>query len=185
MLTAALQSRGLKPASVLAANREHGDRLRYMGGCRCADCRRANSRYEGDRARARKAGDWNGIVPAQKARTHLLKLARLGVGRRAVGASTDIGDTILHAIRQGTRKRIRARTERLILAVGVAQGGEARLVDAKRTWKLIDELIEEGYSIKRLATEMGFKNPSLQFGRERVTARTAAKVERLHRRLTT
>ena len=65
-----LAQRGLKPASELAAKRPHGDRLRYVAGCRCDLCRKANSTYERERQKARAAGDWNGIVDAAKARQH-------------------------------------------------------------------------------------------------------------------
>lgn len=61
----AIESRGLKPVAELAEQRSHGDRLKYLAGCRCVPCRAANSRYEVARAAARKAGDWNGLVPAR------------------------------------------------------------------------------------------------------------------------
>lgn len=65
-----LAARGLKPIAQLAANRDHGDRVRYLAGCRCTDCRRANSAYESARQKARAAGDWNGFVLAtRRART--------------------------------------------------------------------------------------------------------------------
>jgi len=49
-----------------------GTRAKYMGArCRCMLCRAANSRYETGRLAARKNGDWNGLVPADRARRHL------------------------------------------------------------------------------------------------------------------
>lgn len=136
------------------------------------------------RQKARRAGDWNGIVPADRARAHMLKLARAGVGRRAIGAATDIADSVLQAIRMRRKSRIRARTERAILAVTKAQASDGAYVSAKPSWKLIDELLEEGFTVKFLAEQFGYKNPALQFNRERVTVRTAGRIERLHRRLT-
>ena len=82
-----LAARGLKPAAVLAQQRPHGDRLKYVGGCRCAECRKANTEYEKARAKARRAGDWNGIVSAKKARQHILQL-RLAGGRERVTVRT-------------------------------------------------------------------------------------------------
>jgi len=41
---------------------------------------RANSRYETERAVARKNGDWNGIVDARAARRHISKLSKAGIG---------------------------------------------------------------------------------------------------------
>ena len=180
-----MAQRGLRPASELGRQRDHGDRLRYMGGCRCDLCRAANSRYECERVRLRKAGDWNGIVPATKARAHLKKLSRQGVGRRAVQAATDIADSILLKIRNGERRQIRARTERKILAVNKAVAGDRSLVSAAATWRLINDLLAEGYTKTFIARRMGYKSHALQVGKERCTVRMAADIQKIHRELTT
>jgi hypothetical protein len=182
--THGLAARGLRPVGELARQREHGDRLRYMAGCRCDKCRAANSAYESMRQRARKAGDWNGIVPASAARAHMLKLSRRGVGRRAVAAATDISDTVLSDIRSGRKKQIRARTERLILGVTPACVSDRAIVNGARTRQRVANLIEEGYEESFLANRLGYTTGRLQFG-DRITARNAARVERLHRELTT
>lgn len=183
MNAGALRSRGLRPAHELAANRAHGDRLRYIGGCRCDACRKANSAYESARQRARNAGDWNGIVPAAAARQHMLKLSRRGIGRRAIGAATDIADTVLSEIRSGRKQQIRARTERLILAVTPAVASDRAYVSAARTHQLIAALLDEGYTEAFLCQRLGYANRYLQFG-DRITARNAYRVARLHKELT-
>jgi hypothetical protein len=180
---AQMGARGLRSARELAAERPCGDRLRYMGGCRCDACRKANSAYECARQRARKAGDWNGIVPAAAARQHMLKLSRRGIGRRAVGAATDIADTVLSDIRSGRKQQIRARTERLILAVTPAIASDRAYVPAARTHQLVAELLDEGYTEQFLAQRLGYANRYLQFG-DRITVRNAYRVERLHKELT-
>ncbi|PKL96796.1 MAG: hypothetical protein CVV18_00335 [Gammaproteobacteria bacterium HGW-Gammaproteobacteria-8] len=179
-----LAARGMRPISELAASRPHGDRLRYRAGCRCSLCRTANTQYEAQRQRARKAGDWNGIVSAKRAKAHLLTLSRHGVGRRAVGAASDVGDTCLSQIRCGEKTRIRARTERRILAVTPAMASDRALVPSRDTIKRIRQLLAEGYSEQRLAHELGLKTGRLQYHAERVTVRTAYRIERLHKRLT-
>lgn len=178
-----LLERGLRPVSELAADRQHGDRLRYLGGCRCDACRAANSAYERSRQLARAAGDWNGIVSAARARKHLQNLARRGVGRRSVQAATDIADTILSEIRSGKRTQIRARTEKKILAVTTAVLGDAVLVPAGSTWALIGELQAAGFTKGYLALQLGRKTPALQLNKQFVTLRNKAAVERLHARL--
>lgn len=178
-----LQKRGLRPIAELAADKPHGDRLRYLGGCRCDACRAANTAYERSRNVARAAGDWNGIVSADKARRHIKKLSKLGVGRRAIQAATDVADTILSEIRSGTRKNIRARTERLILAVTTDVRGEACLVPAGPTWALIDDLIAAGYTKSEIALGIGRKTPALQLDKTTITLRNEAAVKRLHARL--
>ncbi len=154
-----------------------------MGGCRCAPCRSANTAYETQRAKARKAGDWNGIVPADAARDHLHKLRRQGIGRRTVQACTDVGDTVLSQIISGKKTRIRARTERLILRVGKAQAADHALVSAERSRRLIQLLLEEQYTEAYLAKRLGYKNHYLQFGAV-ITVRNAARIKRLYLELT-
>jgi hypothetical protein len=178
-----LASRGLKSVALLAQSRSHGDRLRYLSGCRCDDCRRANTSYEKARSAARKAGDWNGIVPAKNARTHLIKLSRQGVGRRAVQAVTDIADSVLFDIRAGKKKNIRARTERLILAVTKEQAADHAFVSAIPTWKLLNKLLENGYTKTQLAQALGGKSRALQVGKDQVTVLMAYKVRRLFEKL--
>lgn len=184
-MQAPLASRGLRPIAELAEGRPHGDRLRYMAGCRCHDCRRANTDYEKTRAKARKAGDWNGIVTAHRARAHLAHLSDQGVGRRAVGDACDVADSILVAIIKGDKTRIRARTERAILAVTVEAAADRALIPAGPTWALLDELISHGYSKSELARELGYKTRALQLNRHQVTVRNAHDVARLHARLRT
>jgi hypothetical protein len=173
-----MSARGLKPITVLAANRDHGDRLRYAAGCRCDDCRRANTAYERARNVARKAGDWNGIVPAARARQHLIQLSRKGVGRRAVQECTDIADSILSAIKSEKRKQIRARTERLILAVTPDQKSGNVRTSAADTWKLINKLLAKGYTKTQIAHGIGAESHALQVGKKKVTVRNAHKVSK-------
>lgn len=174
---------GLKSHAVLFADRPCGTRQRYMAGCRCSLCRKANSNYENERQKARRRGDWNGIVSADSACAHMKRLSYQGIGRKAVGAATDIADSILHQVASGTRKFIRARTERKILAVTVDCISDGALKPAKKTWKLLDQLIAEGYRKGYLARALGFKGLGIQVGRKYVLVRTEQKVMRLHKRL--
>ena len=180
-----LAARGLKPITELAAEKPHGTRLRYIAGCKCFHCRRANSDYERSRKAARLAGDWNGIVPADKARAHLMSLSRRGVGKRAVQSASDVALSVLTEIRTGRKQRIRARTERKILAVTPAQVSDRALVKPGRTHQLIEQLVDEGFTKRELARRLGYASPALQFQPKRMTARNVARIERLHRELTT
>ena len=80
----------LRSAADLSATKPHGTRLKYMGGCKCMLCRAANSRFETERAVARKNGDWNGIVDARAARRHILKLSKAGVGYKSVADAASV-----------------------------------------------------------------------------------------------
>ncbi len=169
------------PAAEAFGDRPHGTRLRYISGCHCVPCRAANSRYECARAAARRAGDWRGIVPADAARAHLKQLSRMGVGYKSVAAASDVAPSILFAIRSGAKTRIRASTERRILAVDGAAIADHALVPAGPTWKRIRELLDEGFSKAELARRLGYQTPALQLRRGQVLAASAAKVERFYR----
>jgi len=178
----AMAQRGLKPVSILAAGRPHGDRLRYVAGCRCAECRAANAAYERGRQAERAAGNWNGVVSAERARHYLKQLSAQGVGRRAVAEASDVSHSILTEVRTGRRTQIRALTERRILAVTVGMALDHALIPAGPTWRLIGELTAAGFSQVFLAQRLGYKR-ALQFDRKEVTVRNAARVRRLHREL--
>lgn len=179
-----IPARGLRPASELAADRLHGERLRYVGGCRCELCRAANTRYENGRRAARKAGDWNGVVPADRARAHIRKLKKHGLGRRAIAEAAGVREQMVWEIRKGRKLRLRARAERRILAVTKEMISDRALVPAKRLWDRINQLLEEGYTKTFIKDQLGYKSSGLQFNRSRVTARNRENVERLYLRLT-
>jgi hypothetical protein len=170
----------------LASRHPHGVRIRYMGGCRCLQCRMANSNYEKERRLARTTGDWNGIVDTAAARAHIKKLARKGVGYKMVAAAASVNKSIVFAIKNGRRPNARARTVRSILAVTPdVSRGDAALVPAASTWRLINLLLEEGYTKGMLAKLLGRQRAALQIRKVRVTLRTREEVRALYRRLMT
>ncbi len=167
--------------AVLRERHPHGVRVRYMTGCRCVPCRAANSRYETERLLARKNGDWNGIVPARRARRHLLTLRRHGIGRYVAAEAAQVNPRRVAEIISGRKKFIRARVERKILSVTIKARGDRTLVDAAPVWALINQLLDEGLSRRELARRLGSraKVPALQLNPKVVTAKNAARVERL------
>lgn len=173
----------LPSASELAQGKDHGQRIRYMGGCHCMLCRAAASRYECMRAAARKAGDWNGLISADRARKHLLRLSRSGVGRRSVAAACDVSQTVIFDVKSGRKKQIRARTERKILAVTRDAVGGNTIVKGDRTWRLIRRLLSEGFTKAELARRLGYASAAIQIHREQITARNAVRVERFYKRI--
>jgi hypothetical protein len=158
-----------------------GVRAKYIAGCRCDDCRKSNTLYERLRAAARRNGDYNAMVPAARARTHILKLRRQGVGLRAIAAATNINRSVLQGIVSRRRGHCWTRNERKILACTPAIAGDHALISARATWRRIEQLIEEGFTKRQLARRLGKQSDALQLGRERITVKNAAKVERLHR----
>lgn len=124
------------------------------------------------------------LVDAARARRHIRSLSRRQVGRDAVGAAADVAVSTIAEIASGKKTQIRTSTERRILAVDAAARADASLVPAARTWKLIQRLREEGFTKGAIAQRLGRKRAALQFGRDRVLAKTALEVERFYRRMT-
>lgn len=178
-----MASRGLKSITQLAEDRGHGDRIRYLAGCRCRECRDANNAYAKSRKLAQADGDWNGVVSAERARSHLQQLSQNGVGRLAVAEACDMKEPFIGAIATGRKKRIRARTEKAILAVTTAAAFDGALVPAGPTWAILNKLVREGYSKRFLAAQLGQASGRIQFSKDRVTVRNAYMVERLAERL--
>lgn len=161
-----------------------GSRAKYSGaGCRCMLCRAANSRYETMRAAARKRGEWNGLVSADRARAHLLALSTLGVGYKSVAAAANVSRTSLMEIRAGRKLQLRRESERRILDVDASCVADGALVDARPAMRLIRRLLREGYPALRLCRFLGYKGQGLQFRDRWMTARNAQRIERLYRNL--
>lgn len=165
----------------LAENKPHGTREKYKAGCRCLPCRAANARYAAARASARASGNWNGLVPAEPARKHILKLSKQGVGRRAIAAASDVAEKVIARIRSGAQSNVRKNTEDRILAVSNQAPSDGALIRAAATWKQIRTLRADGFTKAELARRLGYRFPSLQIGKIRIRARTAARIDRLFR----
>lgn len=164
-------------------SQRHGTRLKYKAGCRCLPCRAANARYEATRTKGRDTGGQNSLVSAEAARQHILKLSMQGVGRRALAAASDVAEKVIANIRSGKQLNIRRNTEERLLAINNQAPSDGALVRANVAWRQIRRLLAEGFSKAELARRLGYQSPSLQFGKTRIRARTAAQVDRLFRML--
>ena len=174
-----MRPESLKPAHILAATKPHGTRIRYMGGCRCLPCRAANNRYARARAEKCRQGLSNKLVPANRAKTHLLRLSKKSIGRRTVAIETGIPYSSLQKIKNNIKIQIREDTERRILTVNFNNARGKALIDAAPTWKLISKLFLEGFTPDSLYKRLGYKT-RIQFNKVSITARNAAKVRSLY-----
>lgn len=170
----------LKSLAHLGARRPHGERLRYMSGCGCLLCRAANARYETDRAQERRAGRWNGLVPASRIRRKLLQLSRQGVGRRAVHRATGVSETTQSLLRAKKRRYMRAQNARRILDLSASNALQGAYICAHPTWARIRHLLRQGFSKAEIARRLGYRNSALQFNSERITARNARRILRFY-----
>jgi hypothetical protein len=128
----------------------------------------------------RKKLIWNGLVPADKAREHLLWLSSQNVGRRAVSAATDVAESIIQGLMKGERKNLRAQAEKKILAVDTKSVSDHALVPGKETWRMIKELLSKyGYTKGEIALDLGSKTPALQLKKRFVLAETEYRVRKM------
>jgi hypothetical protein len=171
---------GLKTTPELAADKPHGVRLKYLGGCRCVPCRAANSRYQSGRLQAQKNGLWNGLIDASEARRHLRKLSAAGIGLRTVSDLSGIGRSTLQKIVQRKRLNIRKLNADRILAITTDAVGAATTIPAKETWQRINWLLSQGFTKTALAKRLGYQTRALQINKNRITARNAVKIERFY-----
>ena len=160
----------------------HGTNGSYVRGCRCEDCRQAHAAYTAAHRKAHPDPE-AGYVPADRARAHLLFLASHGVGLKAVNAATDIGLPIIIGVRNGSRLRLQKRTEKKILAVTPDLALDHALVDAGPTWQRINEMLSAGTKKCEILAALKRAAPISRIGNTHVTVRTAAVVERMHRRV--
>lgn len=160
----------------------HGTVARYKLGCRRFCCRLANANYARERAAAIRRGDWNGLIDVEPIRAHLSKLREQGLGVRQVADIAGLNVTSLRRVRQGKSRRMRADTVARVLAVRAEPQvlADGQCIDARPTKKLIDKLLDGGYTKTWIADQLGMKGHRLQVY-DRITVRNAARIERLYR----
>jgi len=171
-------------SSVARKPREHGKRVSYILGCRCLQCRVANAKHSTARLFRRAQGEADILVDPSRARKRIRWLSRNGVGRKAVAKASGVNHNIIAEIISRERPHIRLSTERRILAVDTRARADHALIDAAPTWKILNRLIEDGYTKAQISTWLqGRPTRSLQIRRKFVQAGTARAVELLAARI--
>lgn len=159
----------------------HSTRARYMAGCRCSKCRDANSLYQRQRQKAKKEGDERGLVPVTEAVRHINDLSRKGIGYKVVADAAGVALTIVSQMLWGGKKTIRKDTQAKILSVDEQAAADHSRIPAAPTWKILEDLFEEGYTRTQIAKWLGStaKKPALQIRKDFITAKKALDVEKL------
>ena len=164
-----------------ASKRPCGTRAKYVSGCRCTQCRAANSRYQTEREARVREGRVNPLVDAAPAREHLRKLSKRGIGYKTVAEYSGVGKSTLLLVMTGGRTKVRKANLDAVLAVDAKCFSGGTLLKAGETWRRINWMLEEGFTKREIAKRLGAKTPALQIRRNRVTGKTAVRVERLER----
>lgn len=131
-----------------------------------------------------RASVWNGLVDAAPVRAHLQQLSRRGIGYKSAADAASAARSVVGGVLRGEVTQLRADTARRILAVDEGARAGGALVSSARQRRLIDKLLDRGFTRAELAELLGYKSPALQLGaRGKTTARTLAAVEKLWRRV--
>jgi len=169
----------------LYAGYPHGQRYRYLAGCRCLPCRAANSRYSCARYQAAKAGDGNPLVPKRRLLARIKLWTGRGVGyKRLAGIAGIAKSTLAKAAYCEGKHYVRRDTEKRILAIRwedvLAWGGRGFL-DAAPTHRQVRWLVANGAKRGWIGRALGNQTATLQLKGKRVSTANAAGVDRLYR----
>lgn len=178
-------TRRLARLAAAAERLPHGVRAKYVVGCRCQECRRANCEYAKRRERRKAVDGGNPTVPAAAVLDHIAALRASGIGWRSVADAAGVCRTVVYLLISGKKPSVRRATEQKILNVDAGAAADGTLVPAGPTWRILNGLIAEGYTRRQLAVFLGSKakQPALQVQPHWITAKTAAKVEKMARAL--
>lgn len=134
----------------------HGLRSTYVKGCRCEQCRRANTRY----------AKWRGLdgvvqlVDATVTRQHLDALRAAGLGRREIARRSGVALTVINRLigidSSRPARRVRPVTQARILAVTVDCRAGGSLVYATGTTRRLQALVALGWTQTELAARIGW-----------------------------
>lgn len=125
-------------------------------------------------------------IPAHNARMHLRKLRDLGVPQAVLASATGFSERCMASIMSGQTKYLKPATYDAIMAVGVSavQGAERGKISSVHSNRLIDEILEVGYSKGWLARQLGLKINTFQIS-PTITIARALKIQAIHDRLWT
>ena len=167
--------------------REHGTRAKYVvEKCRCQPCTIANRLYARERDRTERRVAYGIEAPAvifieaTETREHIQWLRKVGVGRRQIHATSGVALSTIQKIGSGQLLKIRPKTADRILAVGRHRAAGGTLVDAKPTWRLINDLLKHGCTQTQIARHINHNARALQISKTKIRRSTAEAVQQLH-----
>lgn len=178
------------------ARHVHGTRAAYVKDrCRCTGCTAANTAASNTRHRHQVFGRWAPFVDAAPVRDHVHQLRAAGIGTDQIAALAGVSPSHVRALIYPTHAgrppitRVRPRTAERLLSVTARDANRAArsLVDAPGTRRRLQALMATGWTLQRLADQLGRTPANLRrtLDAAQVTAGTAAAVRHLYERLET
>lgn len=159
--------------------------------CRCADCKRAQSRYAKQR-RVRLAQGINDLVDAAPVREHVENLMRMGMSHGTIAVAAGLSNSGLQALlglksNAKQLKRMHRRSAAQILAVKYAAVVGSARVDATASRRRLQDLGLRGFAAAEVSAHAGVERQTLvdvrQGKRRTVLRETAEAIARTHQLL--
>lgn len=178
------------------ADHQHGTYPAFvLDRCRCRPCRNANRDYKAKRTRDQAYGRPARLVDATPAREHLQSLMAAGMGLKRVCEVAGLPHGSVSAIvygklsrtpgeARGPRRRISRTLSDALLTVRLDLAAGAK-VDGTGTTRRIQALVAVGWSLSKIAAELGVLPSNftkVAHGRRDVTAGTRKAVAALYDR---
>ncbi|MEU3990174.1 hypothetical protein AB0F24_17660 [Streptomyces platensis] len=138
----------------------HGERARYLRGCRCTECSNANYRYTSRLRLDYQRGQRRRTSP-DRAATRIHQLLNKGWSQTQISDASGVGRRGIGDIVQKARPSISRETERKILAMRPGPPPPPRDVEATGTVRRLRALIAVGHSSSSIATELGMHPDAL------------------------
>lgn len=156
----------------------HGTRSSYVRGCKCADCRAANTRYA-KLAKYRSDRGISTLVDAAPVRAHLELLRANGVGKRTIAQRAGVAQTVVNRLigidHSRPAQRVHPNTARKLLAVTLDDLADGQTVPGIGTQRRLQALVAIGWTQAALAARIGWTLGNLNalvHGRRDVAAAT-------------
>lgn len=169
---------------------DHGKRATYVKGCRCDECRQANTAYQSKLAKRQAHLKFNPeaayLIDSKPVRDHIAMLRLSGMGRRQIAKLSGCSETVIMRLiglnKDRPSNRIRPATAQKILAVQPGNLAPAGMTSSLGTRRRLQALIAIGYSQYHLADRLGTTNAHIGLllkRQDRVLTRTAHAVTKL------
>lgn len=136
--------------------------------------------------KARRNGDWQGLVPVGKAKKHLKSLGHHEAVARIAGIHRLVITRIIHGhiaqIRKSTEDAILSVTERDIRKLWPQLAHDGSFLPAEPIKEMVAELKRSGFSEVALGRKVSLKTGLRVVGKKYVRAFNARRIEQIYRK---